>query len=552
MTSGGAGRLRVALLQLPAFDLVDHDLAWAELLRRIDEAGERTPDLIVAPEASYPAYYLHSRQHYDETDLLPDDEVLATLAERAARYRSHLAVGLVLHAGRRGDGAALENVVVVFGPEGEERTRYAKRFLWHFDRRWFAPGDDLPLVELRSDEAAEGAVAGGLLICADGRLPELARAAGEAEARLLIEPTAWVSSGRDAGALNNPQAEYLMRARAIEQGAWVLAADKVGVEAGSIVYAGRSGIIDPSGEWVIQAPSDRPGMILHTIDLDAAPGPAVTWQPAIGDAYLEAGPSRVSELAREPLIVEDAAARVAAVALDASPSTVELIELARELVLVAAQQDSALVLLPDLAGTEPRAPTQDELLPLLQSLSSEANILVGVTLAERTNDATYKTLYLLDRGEVIAAHRQTHVIDEEREAGYGAGDRPPPVIETMVGHVGLLAASEGLVPELAGVLKRQGAELLLWSSSERIPAPLALFARTRALEQRCYVLAASGSGPGGGAVIAAPGGVVLGEALAGEAMAVSADINRAFARWNDMAPGTSAIRDHERGAWAGR
>ena len=153
---------------------------------------------------------------------------------------------------------------------------------------------------------------------------------------------------------------------------------------------------------------------------------------------------------------------------------------------------------------------------------------------------------------MIAAHRQTHLTDEEHEAGYGAGDRPPPVIETMVGHVGLLAASEGLVPELAGVLKRQGAELLLWSSSERIPAPLALFARTRALEQRCYVLAASGSGPGGGAVITAPGGAVLGEALAGEAMAVSADINRAFARWNDMAPGTSAIRDHERGAWAGR
>jgi predicted amidohydrolase len=389
------------------------------------------------------------------------------------------------------------------------------------------------------------------MICADGRLPELAREAGDAAARLLIEPTAWVSSGRDASKLSNPQAEFLMPARAIEQGAWVLAADKVGVEAGSIVYAGRSGIIDPQGQWVIQAPSDRPGMILHTIDLDAAAGPALAWQPALGAAYLEAGPARVSEQAREPLIVEDAAAHVAAVSLEASPSAVELMEQARELVLVAAAQDAALAVLPDLAGAEPFAPTQDELLPLLQSLASEAHLLVAVTLAERTNAHTYKTLYLLDRGEVIAAHRQTHLTAAEREAGYSAGDRPPPVIETMVGHAGLLAAAEGLVPELAGALKRQGAELLLWSTSEAVPAPVTLFARTRALEQRCYVLAASGSGPAGGAAVAAPGGALLGETLEGEAMALGADVNRAFARWNDMAPGTSAVRDHERGAWAG-
>ena len=549
MTSSGAGRLRVALLQLPAFDLVDHELAWEELLRRIDEAGERAPDLVVTPEASYPAYFLHSRQRYDATDLLADDEVLATLSERAARYRCHLAIGLVLSAGRRGQSDALENVVVVFGPDGTELARYAKRFLWHFDRQWFTPGDDPPLVELQLSESSDRGLPAGLMICADGRLPELAREAGAAQARLLIEPTAWVSSGRDASALSNPQADYLLPARAIEQGAWVIAADKVGVEAGSIVYAGRSGIIDPTGAWVIQAPSDRPGMVLHTIDLAAAPGPAVEWRPAIGDAYLEPGPSRVTELAREPLIIEDAAARVAVVALAVSPSAVELMELARELVLVAAGQDAALTLLPDLAGDEQHAPTQEELLPLLQSLAAEGNLLLAVTLAERTNEATYKTLYLLDRGEVIAAHRQTHLTVPEQQAGYSAGDRPSPVIETMVGHVGLIAASEGLVPELAGALKRQGAELLLWSSAESTPAPLTLFARTRALEQSCYVLGASGSG-GGGAVIAAPGGGLLAEALEGETMVVSADINRAFARWNDVAPGTSAIRDHERGAWA--
>ena len=48
----------------------------------------------------------------------------------------------------------------------------------------------------------------------------------------------------------------MLAARAIENGAWVVAADKVGVEAGTIVYAGRSGVVDPAGRWRVQAPFD--------------------------------------------------------------------------------------------------------------------------------------------------------------------------------------------------------------------------------------------------------------------------------------------------------
>ena len=51
------GALNVALLQLRAFDLDQHQAAWRELLARIDEAAalDPHPDLIVTPECSYPA-----------------------------------------------------------------------------------------------------------------------------------------------------------------------------------------------------------------------------------------------------------------------------------------------------------------------------------------------------------------------------------------------------------------------------------------------------------------------------------------------------------------
>ena len=92
MTEGGRP-LRLALLQLPAFELADHEAAWAELLRRIDEAAAGSsagaPDLIVLPEASYPAYYLHSREAYEAAEVLADDEVERRhrRARRAPRLR---------------------------------------------------------------------------------------------------------------------------------------------------------------------------------------------------------------------------------------------------------------------------------------------------------------------------------------------------------------------------------------------------------------------------------------------------------------------------------
>ena len=87
----------VALLQLRAFNLAQHREAWDDLLRHIDEAAalDPHPDLIVLPEASYPAYFLHSRAAYDAAGVLPDTEVVATLVERARRHGSAIAIGLV-------------------------------------------------------------------------------------------------------------------------------------------------------------------------------------------------------------------------------------------------------------------------------------------------------------------------------------------------------------------------------------------------------------------------------------------------------------------------
>ena len=547
--------LKVALLQLRAFDLAQHEAAWEEMLRRIDAAAAGEPELMVLPEASYPAYFLHSRETYEQAGVIPDAEVEAALAERARRHGCYIAAGLVVRespaSGAPADApngeGALQNACLLFAADGSVSGRYAKSFLWHFDRRWFTPGRDYPVFDVAGARS-------GLMICADGRVPEIARSLAVAGARLIIDSTAWVSWSRDAATLSSPQAEYLMPARAIENGVWVVAADKVGMEAGSLVYAGRSGVIDPRGEWVVQAPADRPGIVTCTLDLDVAAGPPLERRPELYAANETPGAeSAAAALAREPLIVGQAAARVAAVALATGPSAVELMEGARAIVRSLGAQGTALVVLPDLAGHETRAVTDVEFLPLFADLSAETATVLVVQLAERDNGRTFKTVYMTEGGSLLATHRQTHLAAAELEAGFSAGDEPPPVVETAAGRTGLLGGSEGLAPELGRSLKLRGAELIAWSAGD-IAAPVRVLARARAHENRAYVAAAgtaTGSTvDGGGAYIIDPTGGVLGETLAGEQMATSADINRALARWNEMAPDTDPVRDHDPAAFA--
>ena len=544
--------LDVALLQLRAFGLSDHEAAWAELLRRIDEAAKPatgpSPDLIVAPEASYPAYYLHSRAAYEAAGVLADAEVEAALAERASRHGVSIVAGLV----QRAPGGGLRNHAVCFGPSGEVVSRTAKRFLWHFDTEWFEagwfePGDDTSVIEV-------GGARCGVFVCADGRLPEIPRALAVAGAELLIDPTAWVSSGRDPAALSNPQVDYMLAARAIENGVWVVAADKVGVEAGTIVYAGRSGVVDPRGRWRVQAPSDEPGIIRYSVDLDEARGAAVARRPELyAGAAIAGEASEATRLTHEPIAVAAAEVRLAAAALAAQPSAVELMEQVRATATTLATQGAQLLVLPDLAGADPHALSQQELLPQLAALSAETGLMLAVTLAERPargnggEERAYKSLLLLDGGELICSYRQAHLDAAEQAAGFAPGEAPPPLIDTRLGRIGLLAGRDALAPEPARALKLAGAEVLVWCASPLVDATedgVRVIARTRAAENRVYVVASAGPDHAGGAYVVEPPGAVVAESLAGEAMAVAADANRALTRRHRMAPRTDPILAH--------
>jgi predicted amidohydrolase len=154
------------------------------------------------------------------------------------------------------------NTSILIGPDGEIRARYRKIHL--FDVAVDDGPADTESARVTSGEAPVVAdVDGlrlGLTICYDLRFPELYRALALRGAEVLAVPSNFTErTGRDHW-------EVLLRARAIENGAWVIAPSQIGGPPGQPAF-GRSMVIDPWGTVVAQA-ADQVGIVRAEIDTD--------------------------------------------------------------------------------------------------------------------------------------------------------------------------------------------------------------------------------------------------------------------------------------------
>jgi predicted amidohydrolase len=227
--------IRVAAVQLRAHDRADFARVEDTIVAASAEAAARA-ELVVLPEGTFPAYVLgDAREARDAANVEAAVGRLCNLARDASAV---IVAGVVV---RNAD--VVKNAALVIDRDGSVAGRADKLFLWHFDRLWFEPGARIAPIR-----TAVGSL--GVLICADGRLPTIARTLVDLGAEVLVMPTAWVTSGRDPGALENVQADLLARVRAFENDVPFVAANKCGVELGMVAYCGKSQIVDASGEIV--------------------------------------------------------------------------------------------------------------------------------------------------------------------------------------------------------------------------------------------------------------------------------------------------------------
>jgi predicted amidohydrolase len=522
---------RIALLQLPAFSIEAAEASLAHTLRRIDETAREWPDIIVLPEVTYPAYFLGMNTQ-SVPRVLPPAEAMERFAAKAREHGLYLAVGMALDDGAGG----LVNGAALFDRDGGLTGRYAKSFLWHFDRTWFTPGHAYPVFETDFGRV-------GMLVCADGRIPEIARSLVLNGAQIILDLTAWVSGARTTGGLSTIQREFLMPARAAENGVWVAAADKFGVETDSIVYCGRSCFIDPRGTIVAELGPDEDAALVLDVPIEDA-SPPIERRPELYGALVDPTDSLpVTRTLGESFVVSDHERRVAAVQMTMAPTGVDFLQAARRHVTRLKQQDTALVVFPATPSRLRGAYPHDEVLDGLTRIAAHTGICIAFTVWAPNADG-HRTMYLVGPGGVIGKHRQSHKPPSLRFASMPLGDEVSGVFDTPAGRTGLMIAAEGLVPEVARSLMLRGAELLLWAADDP-PLPMSVFARARAEENAVYLVCAAAPTATGVTMIVDPAGRPVATALEGRELAVGASVNRALSHLKARAPGTNIVLDRQ-------
>jgi deaminated glutathione amidase len=245
--------LRVAAVQLNSRNDKAANLATAE--RLVGAAAADGAELVALPEK----WNLLAAGE----ELLAGAETLdgpsLTAARGWARALSiHLLAGSICESG--GDRAW--NTSVLIGPDGEDLATYRKIHMFDVDAGGVSyreseheqPGSELVTAPL-------GELIAGLGVCYDLRFPELFRILALRGARLLTVPSAFTrTTGRDHW-------EVLLRARAIENQAFVLAPNQIGGAPPHFDSYGHSAIVDPWGAVLAMAPDEE---CFVAADLDLA------------------------------------------------------------------------------------------------------------------------------------------------------------------------------------------------------------------------------------------------------------------------------------------
>jgi predicted amidohydrolase len=158
----------------------------------------------------------------------------------------------------------LSNASVHVGPDGEIKAVYRKLHMFDVEiegKRYCESDTDEPGDEIVVSQLADDAKL-GMSICYDLRFPELFRVLALGGARVVATPAAFTApTTRDHW-------EVLIRARAIEEQVFVVAANQVGEHPGGHHSGGYSLIVDPWGKVLARADGEAPGYVVAELDFD--------------------------------------------------------------------------------------------------------------------------------------------------------------------------------------------------------------------------------------------------------------------------------------------
>jgi deaminated glutathione amidase len=248
--------MRAAAVQLNSTEEKERNLASADRLTRA--AAADGAELVVLPEKFN---VIGTHEHYVEGAETLDGPTIGWARETARELGIDLVAGSIVE--RREGRDKLSNTSVHVGPDGEVKAVYRKIHMFdvvvggveYRESATEEPGDGIVL-----SHTADGTPL-GLTVCYDLRFPELYRILAVRGARVITIPAAFTRVTGQA------HWEILVRARAIENQAFVIAADQTGTHPPGDKHSfGGSLIVDPWGEVLARAGDDT-GFVAADLDL---------------------------------------------------------------------------------------------------------------------------------------------------------------------------------------------------------------------------------------------------------------------------------------------
>lgn len=248
--------MRISLIQMNSQSDAGHNMQEASML--LAEAARQGATYALLPENF--AFFGSEQEKQAKGEAIAA-QTLRFLSETAAKLKMTITGGgLPLSAGN----GKFYNSAVTYGPDGSEMHRYDKLHL--FD---VAPGDNVTYQESRGTHSGAGELSlialppftFGMTICYDLRFPALYRKYARMGANVLCVPAAFTRLTGEA------HWHTLLRARAIENTCYVLAAAQTGQHYGGRETFGHSVVYDPWGEIVAELP-ERPGVVVADLKIE--------------------------------------------------------------------------------------------------------------------------------------------------------------------------------------------------------------------------------------------------------------------------------------------
>jgi deaminated glutathione amidase len=220
----------------------------------IREAAKKKSSMICFPEfqMAYSPVSMSAKQLSEKAESVNDGNFIATLRKAAKVNKISIISTIYEKNGSRFDNRVYDTAVLI-DSNGEISSIYRKLHL--YDALGFKESDKMMAGNMIEKPVKTSVGNIGLMICYDIRFPEMSRILTVNGANILVSPSAWVH-----GVMKEEHWQTLLKARAIENGSYMIAPNQIGN-----IFSGRSMAVDPFGVVLLDM-GNREGMEVVEID----------------------------------------------------------------------------------------------------------------------------------------------------------------------------------------------------------------------------------------------------------------------------------------------